>query len=140
MINQVEKALLQAFYDQCFLEKENVAFENVNFEVPEGVMWASIFFVPSLPEVDELGECGSDRLEGFLQIDLNTPVGDGSGEIKDKANEIRQFFTAGKYFDYEGQAATIKSCGISQGRYVDNFYRLVLTINFYAFIQRALQQ
>ena len=139
MIDLVEKALIQAIIDSEFLPEEDIYFENRDFDPKGKAMWGKLSFVPSEPFVDELGECGTDRLVGFMQFDLNVPTGDGTGAIKKKAREIRQVFTAGKYFESSGQQVTISSCGISAGRYVESYYRLILTINFYAFIPRALQ-
>ena len=77
-----------------------------------------------------------DGNTGFLQIDLNYPINAGAGAIVSKADAVAQYFKAGTRLAYGGQQVQIQSCGRSQGRQVDGFYRVSMTINWTAYVPR----
>lgn len=130
-------ALAQGFTDGNFFPPADVAWENVTFAPRTGDKpWAKFTFVPTQPFPDTLGQGGLDRVDGFVQIDLNYPIGDGDSAAMDMYVEIAARFKAGARFTSNGQTVVIVSCGRSQGREFSGFYRISVTINFYAQIQR----
>lgn len=133
---KVNSALVKAFTDGNFFASGKVGYENAGFVPPTDSPWAQVFFVPTSRYVATLGRHGQDRLDGFLQIDLNYPLNSGTAWIGAKAVAIGNVFTVGARFIYEGQEVIVSSCGRSQGRVVNNFYRVSITVMFYAHITR----
>ena len=136
MIN-VKKAFLEHFKDEEFVAPELVAHENRDFQPPDSGLWASVLFAPASFTVDALGADGFDRVNGFFQIILYVPVGDGDGVLQEKAHNIRKAYPAGKILSYDEQQVTIKGCSIGSGIITGNRYAVTLRISFYAFLNRA---
>lgn len=135
-VSNVRAALIQAFTNGAFFAQENIAFENMAF-TPGALPWAKITFSPIQPVVATLGQGGTDDQSGYLQIDLNYPQGTGEADIMAKADAIRNAFPAGSSCAYSGQVVTVANCGRSQGRISNGYYRISVTINFYARIPRS---
>lgn len=131
----VRSALTQAFVNGAFFSSSNVAWENKKFDPPANP-WARFTYIPNQPEVATLGDEGQDELTGILQIDLNYPQDNGLKDVSDKYESIRTIFAPGNIFTHAGQWVRISSCGRSHGRIVDNYYRVTITIMFYAYINR----
>jgi len=135
----VEKALLTAA--KSFLDANGftgaINWENSIFDPAGKSKWASVFFVPNVPDVLTLGTQGDDRMTGFLQIDLNVPQGTGGGSMRPWLDASRQTFVAGKTFTQSGQKVAVISAGWGQGRNVDNWFRKSLTVAFRSDLQRA---
>ena len=98
--------------------------------------WAEVFFMPNDPSVETLGAEGQDLTDGIVQINLNYPVGTGGAAARSDFENIRASFPAGARPAYNGQEAVILSCGRSPGRVVDGWYRVSITISWYALIPR----
>ncbi len=136
-ITVVRAALFKAFLDAEIFDPSKIAFENVAFTPPNKTPWCSLFFVPTQPTVGTLGPEGTDRLNGFVQIDLNYPLNSGTAEIEEKADYIEKLFTAGFRPAYSEQEVVVRSCGRSQGRIVNGFYKISMTVYFYADVKRS---
>ena len=134
-LSQARSALIKAFTDAALFDVAKVQWENMAFTPPSD-SWAAVFIVPAQPIVASLGTGGADNFDGFMQVDLNFPLQSGEKDISAKFDALRNIFTAGASFVYQGQAVVIKSCGRSQGRVVNGFYRISATIMFYARINR----
>lgn len=134
--SKVRSAIAQAFVSGAFFANTAVSYENMTFTPPSSGPWAAFNFVPAGSGVFTLGPTGRDELTGFVQIDVNYPVGTGGKDAGDKADAIRNTFTAGKTLSYSGQVVTIKQCTRSHGRLVNNYYKVSVTIYFYAFLNR----
>lgn len=136
-ISTARSALVKAFVDGAFFAQEDTAYENMAFTPRAAQPWCKVSFVPAQPVVSTLGSGGSDRLDGFIQFDLNYPLNCGTKQVDDKAEALRNTFTAGARFSYSGQEVIIASCGRSQGREVGGFYRVSVTVIFYAHVIRT---
>lgn len=135
-ITKIRSGLVKVFTDGAFFDATKVAFENVAFTPPPSAPWASVFFLPNQPSVATLGAGGQDQVTGVMQIDLNYPTNSGEADILAKFEAIKNAFTVGVRPIYQGQEVSIRSCGRSQGRVVGNFYRISITVMFYAQINR----
>lgn len=136
-LQKIKTALATAYKAAGFFTDANTAIENVAYTPPTNdTPWARLHFVPNQPDVATLGAGGEDRVDGFFQIDLNYPLNTGDKAANDKADAIRLVFTAGARFAYSGQEVVIASCGRSQGRVQDGFWKVVVTVAFYAYITR----
>ncbi len=136
-ISDVRSAIVKRFIDEEFFDEAHLSFENVAYEPPSGEAWAKIYFMPTDPIVATLGDEGQDRVDGLVQIDLNFPLNQGTADIGEMATRIRNLFTVGSRPAYCGQEVVIKACGRSQGREVNGFYRISVSVYFYAHINRS---
>ena len=92
-------ALAQAFTDGGFFPAQDVAWENVTFSPRSGNKpWARFTFVPTQPFPASLGQGGLDQVDGFAQVDLNDPIGDGDAPAMAKFVAIAAVFKAGARF------------------------------------------
>lgn len=105
-------------------------------EYPDG-LWLQLFNMRADSTPVTLGDAGEDNHAGFLQIDINYPKGQGTGDVLGKADEFASFFTAGKSLLYNTQEVKVISCSLSSGRYVGGYYRVSLTVNYYARTTRS---
>lgn len=133
-LDNVQRALIGAVATQ--LAAVPTAYENEKFTKPSDAKWAEVFFLPNNPSVETLGADGEDRTDGLVQINMNYPVGTGGAAARNDFESIRAAFPAGARPAYNGQEAVILSCGRSSGRVVDGWYRVSITISWYALIPR----
>jgi hypothetical protein len=131
---QVHGALVAAA--SAALAGVEVEYENAQFVKPTATKWARIHFLPNAPSVETLGNEGQDLVDGIMQIDLNYPQNTGDGQARQDFEEVRAAFPAGVSYSTGGQVVTIKNCGRSQGRLVDQWYRVSITVYWYALIPR----
>ena len=134
--SNIRSALAKAFVDGAFFTSDKIAWENVAFTPPSATAWAKFTYVPSEPSAATLGTNGHDEVTGFVQIDLNFPDGLGDKPASDKYEAIRSLFKIGSRFTYGGYTVSVQSCGRSQGRNVDGYYRVAVTVFFNSRIQR----
>lgn len=111
------------------------AYPNKKFTPPNDGQWLNVTFNPS--ETTPVSAFkGQDQHDGFLQVDFNTPIDLGDGDLLTQVTALQAYFTAGKIFAYNSQEVKILSTAISPGRVLDNFYRISATIRWYARTQR----
>lgn len=103
---------------------------------PDG-LWLQVFNMRAESGPVTLGDAGEDNHPGILQVDINYPKGQGTGNILAKGDELAAFFTAGKTLSYNTQEVKVLSSSLSSGRYVGGYYRVSLTINYYARTTRS---
>lgn len=134
---KTEAALIQAYQGAGLsLPTE---YENAEFERPEkNGSYASVFFSPNQPSVSGLGNTGADEVDGFLQIDLYTERNSGTAEARNLTDTLRNTFQAGTRFSYDGQGVLIRSCGRNQGRVIDGYFMISITIYWRTYINRSL--
>lgn len=132
----VKRALLEGFDAGAFFARTETQYENIAFDPPADKPWCALWFLPAQPGVASLGAGGTDNAPGIFQVDLNYALNGGDKEIGDKADAIRNVFKAGSRFAYSGTEVIIRSCGRSQGRVVGSYFRVVVTIAFYAHVNR----
>lgn len=133
-LDNVQRAIIGAV--STSLGAIPAAYENEKFTKPSDAKWAEVFFLPNSPSVETLGANGQDRADGIVQINLNYPVGTGGSAARIDFESIRAAFPAGARPAYNGQEAVVLSCGRSSGRVVDGWYRVSVTIVWYALIPR----
>lgn len=113
------------------------AVENAPFDKPTPQNpWAATHIIMNQPSVATLGSEGQDAHDGILQIDLNYPLNTGEAAVTAKADELSDFFKAGKRLAHSGVELTVASCGRSRGREVDGWYRVSMTIAWFARVSR----
>ena len=117
----------------------HVAWENRDFTAPQGSLWASVFFVPNVPEGRTVGVGGIDEMNGFLQIDFNVGMDAGDSELLSWEDKARIYFTAGTSFKHDNQNVLVLSAGLGQGRIIQNNFRKSLTVAFSAQLKRYIK-
>lgn len=132
----LDKALRQSVID-ANMSLPYAPVENFPFEKPSALLpWAAIFILENQPSVATLGHEGQDAHDGILQIDLNYPLNSGTAAVTAKADQLTDFYKAGKRFAHSGVELTVTSCGRSRGREVDGWYRVSMTIPWFARVSR----
>ncbi|URA07003.1 tail terminator protein [Xanthomonas phage Elanor] len=131
----LSKALMQGVKDSPLALPYGV--ENAPFEKPaDQSPWAKTFVLMNQPSVATLGSEGQDAHDGILQIDLNYPLNTGEAAVTAKADELTDFFKAGKRLAHSGVELTVTSCGRSRGREVEGWYRVSMTVAWFARVSR----
>ena len=133
-MTKVQHALIAAV--NTSLGATPAGYENEPFDPPADAKWARVFFLPNNPSVETLGANGEDFVDGIVQIDLNYPVKTGGAEARADFETIRAAFPAGARPSHSGQEVIIRNCGRSAGRVVDGWFRVSITITWYALIPR----
>lgn len=124
-VGNVKKAILTRYLSLGIsypLATENEEFDP-SIEAPNGETWCKFTFSPNTPEVKTLGTNGEDEVTGFAQFDINIKPGTSDSETFDYYETLRLAFSAGSYLTYGSDAVLITSCGLSQGRRLDEIYR-----------------
>ena len=132
-MDKARAALVQAYIDTGL--NLPTFYENKPGE-PPSTPWAIFCFVPNTPTVVTLGNGGDYEATGFVQIDLNYQLNTGDKAAADAFNLLRDKFIAGKIFTNCGQPVRVRSCGRTQGRNVNGWYRVSITIIWSARIRR----
>jgi hypothetical protein len=76
----------------------NVSLPNSSFEEPENKRFFVLDFMVNSPEAAGLGTNAENRWYGVLQIDIITPLGEGTKEAEAKYEWICKLFSRGKMF------------------------------------------
>lgn len=126
------QAVVDLFTDNGVDLSELVAGENSRFNADGKDEWFRVFYSGGTPEPVTLGLGGSDRLEGFIQIDLNKEKNGGVKFFDTWLDLIRAKFFAGKSFTNGSSTLIIQSVGMSGGRVFENWFRKSITIAFRA--------
>lgn len=134
--SKVYSALVTEFLKTNLFVSATIQQENVKFTPPTNLPWAALWFIPNEKSVATLGTDGLDELTGVFQIDLNFPADSGRATAHEFCDVVESRFTSGKKLTYSGQDVTISSCGRSQGRNVDGFFRVPVTVSFRALLVR----
>lgn len=135
--SKIEPIMRAAFLATIPAAAGNTAFENQPFSYSGKGAWYIFSYIPNRPEVATLGNQGSDEITGLVQIDLNIKEGRGREGFEAFETALRSAFTAGARYVQDSVNVIIKSCGRNgNGRPVDGFYRLTVTIEFETRIKR----
>lgn len=127
----------ETFTAQPTLDPLAIAWPNRNFDPARRGLWASVFYVPNIPEGVTVGQRGQNQITGFLQIDLNAALDAGESVLLDWQRKAGIFFHGGRVFSYNAARVLVVSAGTGQGRTVDNFFRKSITVTFRARLKRV---
>lgn len=133
----IDTALLQAVVDANL--GLPIAQENAPFDKPtDGSPWAAAFVVPSPGGVRAVtcGEQGEDEQVGYMQIDLNYPLHRGVAAARTKGDAVSEHFPLGRALSHGVARVTVASCSRSRGLEVDGWYRVSITVSWYARVPR----
>lgn len=134
-LSNVRSAIAKAFTDSAIFGANDIQWENKKF-TPPNKKWAAFWNFGGEPLAGTLGEGGVNKVESFVQVDLNYPQDSGEKEANADYETLESIFTVGARLSYSGQQVTITCCGRTNGRIKNNFWCVPVTIYFYAHINR----
>lgn len=112
-----------------------VAHENLPFKPQQGTAYVELRVLPN--DITPLSLSGSDETDGVFRVLLNWPRDGGAIPAKQKADEILARFPVGQRVDYDGQRVHVTATQRANGVAEDGWFRLVLSITYRAFTERA---
>ncbi len=127
---------METFAGLPIIPESSIAWENEKFSPRGKETWASVFYVPNVPDARTIGVGGFDSADGFMQIDFNVAPDSGEKAHMDWERKAEIYFHPGRSFFYAGHSVLVTSSGLSQGRHVENFYRKSLTVAFRSQLKR----
>ena len=131
---EINSALRSRWIDGEFLPTIYATTEGI----PEGGQpYARFWFMPSVTAPETAGMSGYDLAEGFAQIDLMYPVGEGAGDALGMAGQVARHFRAGVRLVYEGQDVIIRGTSVAPPMNDDGWLMVPVTVNWSAFMTRA---
>jgi hypothetical protein len=113
----------------------NLSLPNQSFTEPTDKRYFVLNFLPNSPEPAGLGEFAENRWTGVLQIDIITPLGDGTLEAESKYSWVCRLFSRGKTFG----EVNIKKCYRATQGAVPNmpYYRTVVRVECEATLPKS---
>lgn len=134
-LSDVQSALVSAAVDA--LGGTKTELENVPFDRPSKEKWAQVFFMPNQPTPFSLGQNGKDMFTGLVQVNIRYPVGSGDEDARADFETFYSTFKTGyNVLHTSGQEARVTSCGRTTGKRSDNWYLVVITIEWWAIVPR----
>jgi len=132
---KIDQAFVSAFSTE-FGSAIEIAYENANPPyVPQAqTPFAAIKMQPNPVEARALARF--NQTSGIFQVILYYPVDAGDFAAKSMAQDITDFFSIGTHVTYGGQSATILETRRQPGIAEDGWYKLVLSIYYYAITER----
>ena len=130
-IHKIRSALVETFSGGIGLSG---VYENTNGYTPQAdTPWFEFFMIPNRPVVVTIGDEGLNEHTGIVQVNLNYPIHEGSGNMLQKVDEVSALFKAGSRHVFEGQTVSISSCGLDgSSQIVNGFFQSILTIQYKA--------
>lgn len=95
-------------------------------------MWVELYAIPGESIPATLGDKGTDHNPGIVQVDINVPLSEGSGNLLKLADFIASALPAGKGLVYTGGVVKIERVSLSPGRGVGGFYKRSLSVYYYS--------
>lgn len=114
------------------LTANNVAELNKPFNVPNNKRWYEVSFMPSEPAPVGIGEHTQERIAVLMQIDIHTPLNNGTDESDDKVSLITQYFQRGTCIG----DAEVENVYLADERADTQSYKAIVRVNLIADIDR----
>lgn len=94
--------------------------------------WAAWFNLPASTDVASNGVGGNDETTGIFQVDLNYPLNDGTANILNAVQKLRDYFVAGRRLVYQGQCVKVERVTRNNLRPVDGWQQINVSIYYIA--------
>lgn len=132
---QIRRALTQACIDAAAEAGLPLAHQNIPFSPPSRQeAWMACWILVNQPDAVTLGDDGEDGFDGIVQVDFNLPIGQGEAKLDDYLAIMSTRFRAGTRYG----PCIVRSCGCNQGKETQGWWRISVTIEWFARISRAL--
>lgn len=132
----------QDLSEQCLLARllnaglnVPIKTENAPFEKPTA-MWLAAWYMPNVPQGVTAGDGGYDEVTGIFQVDVNVPLNSGTKDARLMADKIVNLFPSGHNLVYNNAWVRPRQVGRTQGREVDGWWRVSVTVVWYSRLQR----
>lgn len=110
------------------------AWENVPFKPVQSEPYQAVFLMAAPPVNSEMNSYY--REEGYLQVNLQYPLGAGPAAAEARAQMIRDAFPRGRSLTADGLVVNItKTVEIGSGRTEDDRYFLPVRVPFHAHLR-----
>lgn len=110
------------------------AWENAPFTPANGTPFQAVFLMAADPENIEVGPAYTER--GYLQVNLNYPIGTGPAAAEARAELIRSTFTRGATFTASGVTVHVSQTpSIGPGRTEEDRFFLPVRVPFRATVR-----
>jgi len=129
---KIDQAFIQAYIDNNF--DIATAYENENYTPTAGTPYIELININN--DITPLSVTDSNETDGIFRLILRWPLLQGAIAPKIKANEIITAFKIGTKVCYAGDCATVTNTSIDRGYAEDGWYKLILTIGYYAILGR----
>lgn len=111
-----------------------IAHENIDYAPTAGTPFVQLRVLQNA--ITPLSYSDSNDTDGVFRVILNYPSGTGAITAKTKADEILSVFKIGARLQYESQTLTITNVYSQPGENSNGWYKIVLTIGYYAVLNR----
>lgn len=125
-----------ALFDYAAAIDKSMKVDYPNHELAEypenGGAWLQFTNLRAGTFLATLGDTGENEDRGILQIDFNISKGVGSGAILELADKYEKAFQIGRKINYNNGNLifTVHKTALSPGRYVGNYYRVSLSVDY----------
>ena len=110
-----------------------IMYDNAAFEAPNA-LWLRVAYQPVDNRVATLSGSGQDEASGFLQVSVNVPMEQGSGEAYEMVDKIVAAFDAGASLPYDNgsEIGYVFSDGANASPAVtfESYYSVPVTIDW----------
>ena len=129
---KIDQAFIQAFIDGAF--GLPIAHENSDYSPAAQTAYAELLNLPN--DITAFSLNDSNETDGLFRIILRWPENEGSINAKTQADTIMSAFGIGTDVCYSGQCATIVTQDRGNGFNEEGWYKILITIGYYANITR----
>lgn len=130
----IEKAFLNRFYDGGFRHDLDIAFDNLPYTPIIGTPYAEVFVIHN--DITPYSLKHTNETDGIFRVILRYPVNESTKAIKEKAQEIFDWFKIGSRYTFNGQKVTVTRHMMDRGIQEAGWYKMVLTMYWKAFLSR----
>ena len=134
--NKIKKTVMQSAVDALatisgFTVETSVAWPSLAF-TPATAAWIRVSYMPTKSSTETFGIGGENELLGILQFDVSIPTNGGDKEQDRILTALELRYIPGVSVTLNGQPVSFISCDRSNGRHVDGFWRVSLSVTFRA--------
>jgi len=109
------------------------AWDNVRFEPTVGTTWVKMTLIPLNDRPATRGDTPQYRTDGFFQISIFTPEGQGAGEAEALAETISDSYTVSDVLTKNSTSVRFEFAEIGQGMTESPWYMVPVTIRWYSY-------
>lgn len=129
---KIDLALIQTFIDGAY--GLDVSHENLSYTPTAGSPYAELTVIPN--DITPLTLADSNETDGIFRIILHHPLDKGAITSKTMADTILGDYAIGTTLTYDTQDVLITGNGRETGIAEDGWYRIILTVRYYATLNR----
>jgi hypothetical protein len=129
---KIDQAFINTFIDSSF--GLDIAHDNLSYDPTVGTEYAELINIPN--DITAFTLDSSNETDGIFRVILRYPVNVGSINAKIMAESILTVFSVGTEICYSSQCAIVRAVERNKGIAEDGWYKIILTISYFAEITR----